>query len=219
MSEEIAVKWFTETPWRRALGATAVVVGAVLLLSLSGCNMDVKKDEASGKKNVEITTPFGDLNVKNQADPKDTGLPVYPGATLKPSKHEDGGKEQATVSMSLFGMRLAVLSYLSDDPPEKVSAWYREQMKGMTNYVECSHNGGDVGSVDIHENGSGNDLDKPVTCKGSDSGSGRKVTELKAGTQGNQKVVAIATREDGKPGTQFAIVRVQLGGKHGGDTM
>ena len=215
MSAELGFNWFTETPWRRALGAVVVVVGAALLLSLSGCNMDIKKDEASGKKNVEISTPFGDLNVKNQADPKDTGLPVYPGATLKPSRHEDGEKEQATVSMSLFGMHLAVLSYLSDDPPEKVAAWYREQMKGMTNYVECSRNDGDVGNVDIHSNPSGDDLDKPVSCRGNTSAGGRKVTELKAGTQGNQRVVAIATREDGKPGTQFALVRVQLAGKHG----
>ena len=217
MSAELGFSWFTETPWRRALGALVVLVGAALLLSLSGCNMDVKKDEASGRKNVNIETPFGDLNVKNQADPKDTGLPVYPGATLKPSKHEDGEKEQATVSMSLFGMHIAVLSYLSVDPPDKVAAWYRDQMKGMTNFIECSRNG-DVGNVDLHEDSKGNDLDKPVTCKGSNSGTGRKVTEFKAGIEGNQKVVAVATREDGKPGTQFALVRVQLGGKHG-DTM
>ncbi len=217
MSEETGVKWFTENPWRRALGAVVVVLGAALLLSLSGCNMDVKNKGEN--KDVSITTPFGDLNVKNKADVKETGLPLYPGATPKPSKHEDGDKEQATVSMSMFGMRIAVLSYVSDDPPEKVAAWYRDQMKGMTNFVECSRNGGDIGNVDVHEDSKGADLDKPVTCKGSNSGSGRKVTEFKAGVEGNQKVVAVATREDGKAGTQFALVRVQLGGKHGGDTM
>src|ERR1051325_3466419 len=138
MSEEIEMRWFTESPWRRALGAVVVIGGAGLLLALSGFGMNVHKDEASGKKNVEITTPFGDLKVKNQADVKETGLPVYPGATLKPSKHEDGDKEQATGSMSLFGMRIAVLSYLSDDPPDKVLGWYREQMKPMGQFVECS---------------------------------------------------------------------------------
>jgi len=217
MSEEIEMRWFTESPWRRALGAVVVIGGAALLLALSGCGMNVHKDEASGKKNVEITTPFGDLKVKNQADVKETGLPVYPGATLKPSKHEDGDKEQATVSMSLFGMRIAVLSYLSDDPPDKVLAWYREQMKPMGQFVECSGTG-DIGKIDMKDEGE-KGLDKPVSCeKTSYNGNGRKVSELKLGTEGNQKVVAVGEREDGKPGSQFALVRVVLRGAKG-DTL
>ncbi|HTK96278.1 MAG TPA: hypothetical protein VL382_11645 [Terriglobales bacterium] len=211
------MRWFTESPWRRALGAVVVIGGAALLLALSGCGMNVHKDEASGKKNVEITTPFGDLKVKNQADVKETGLPVYPGATLKPSKHEDGDKEQATVSMSLFGMRIAVLSYLSDDPPDKVLAWYREQMKPMGQFVECSGTG-DIGKIDMKDEGE-KGLDKPVSCeKTSYNGNGRKVSELKLGTEGNQKVVAVGEREDGKPGSQFALVRVVLRGAKG-DTL
>src|SRR3954465_4964862 len=95
---------------------TALLLGAALVLTLAGCEMSVNKDEAKGNKNVEINTPFGDLKVKNRADAKDTGLPAHPAATIKPSDRDDkSDKGQASVSMSLFGLKVAVVSYVSDD--------------------------------------------------------------------------------------------------------
>lgn len=206
--------WFTTSPWRRVLGALTVIAGAALLLSLAGCEMNVNKDEANGKKGVEINTPFGDMKVKNQADAKDTGLPVYPGATIKPADRGDDGKGQATVSMNLFGLKVAVVSYVSDDSPDKVLAWYREQLKPMGRFVECTGSGRDVGNV--HADTKDDDEDKAVTCDKSTDHTGRKITELKMGTERNQKVVALGERKDGKPGTEFALVRVIVGkGKEG----
>jgi len=211
------MRWFTETPLHRAFAALAVILAAALLLS--GCEMNVSKDEKGEKKNVEIKTPFGDMKVNNQAEAKDTGLPVYPGATVRPS--DTGEKQQANVSMSMgaFGMKLAVVAYNSDDPPDKVTGWYREQLKPMGTFIECT-GWGDVGNVGPRSGRKDDDsLDKPVSCdKQGTSGSGRKVTELKMGTEGNQRIVAVSERRDGKPGSEFALVRVRLkGGK--GDTL
>src|SRR5437763_311660 len=114
----------------------ASLLGAALVLSLAGCEMNVHKDEANGNKNVEINTPFGDLKVKNQADAKDTGLPVYPGATPKAADDEHGGKGNATVSLSVLSMKIAVLSFVSDDSPDKVASWYREQLKPVGRFIE-----------------------------------------------------------------------------------
>ncbi|HTK95926.1 MAG TPA: hypothetical protein VL382_09835, partial [Terriglobales bacterium] len=77
---------------------------------------------------------------------------------------------------------------------------------------------GDIGKIDMKDEGE-KGLDKPVSCeKTSYNGNGRKVSELKLGTEGNQKVVAVGEREDGKPGSQFALVRVVLRGAKG-DTL
>ena len=211
------MKWFTERPLRRVLHALAVLIGAALLLSLAGCEMNVSKDEAKGKKNVEITTPFGDMKVRDQADAKDTGLPVYPGATVKASEDGDKNKGQASVSMSLFGLKVAVVSYVSDDSTDKVAAWYREQLKPMGKFIECTGSGSDVGRVDMHKKGS-EDEDDPVSCDKDGDHTGRRVTELKMGTERNQKIVAISERKDGKPGAEFALVRVIVG-KGRGDTL
>jgi len=216
------IKWFTRTPFRRALGAVAVLASAILLLSLAGC--EISKTDKDGKKGVEINTPFGDLKVKNQADAKSIGLPVYPGATPKPSDH--GNNSDASVSLSVLSMKLEVRAYLSDDSPDKVAAWYRDQLKPMGNFIECTGTG-EVGNVHMDGKGGDEGEDKPVTCdKGTvhSGGSvadnvkdnvraniGRNVTEFKMGTQRNQRVVGISTRKDGKPGTEFAIVRVVLG--------
>jgi hypothetical protein len=208
------MKWFTESPFRRALGALAVVAGAALLLSLAGCEMDVHKDEANGKKKVEISTPFGDLKVKNEADAKDTGLPVYPAAQVKPSPKGDDDKH--SVSMSLFGLKVAVVTYVSDDDPEKVLAWYREQMKPLGRVVECTGSG-DAGNVRMDKDSG--DEDKPVTCDKEGDDHGRKVTQLKLGTQRNQRIVAVGERRDGKSGSEFALVRVVLGKKMSGETL
>ena len=91
----------------------APLLGVALVLTLAGCEMSVNKGDANGKKGVEINTPFGDLRVKNQADARDTGLPVYPGATPKPSEHASGDDKGGNVSLSVLSMKLVVLSWPS----------------------------------------------------------------------------------------------------------
>src|SRR5205085_7599462 len=120
----------------------ASLLGAALVLSVAGCEMSVNKGDAKGNKNVEINTPFGDLKVKDSADAKDTGLPVYPGATPKPSDDEGGKhKGNATVSLSVLSMKIAVLGFVTDDSPDKVVAWYRKEMKPLGNVIECTGSG------------------------------------------------------------------------------
>jgi hypothetical protein len=191
----------------------ASLLGAALVLLLAGCEMSVNKGDAKGNKNVEINTPFGDLKVKDNADAKDTGLPVYPGATPKPSEH-DNGKGNATVSLSVLSMKIVVLGFVSDDSPDKVLAWYRTQMKPMGTVVECTGSSDDVGNVRMDRK-SDDDDDKPVSCDKESGHGSRSTTELKLGTERNQRVVAISQRKDGK-GTEFALVRVIIGkGKEG----
>ena len=55
---------------------------------MPGCSVNVKKDGEGQEKKVDIETPMGALHVSKDADVRDIGLPVYPGARRK--EHGDG---------------------------------------------------------------------------------------------------------------------------------
>ena len=78
------------------------------------------------------------LHVSKGADVRDTGLPVYPGARRK-EKGDDGNESSANVNISseLFGLKVVAVEYLSDDPPEKLVAYYTGQLKKYGNVLVC----------------------------------------------------------------------------------
>ena len=63
------------------------------MLALPGCSVNVKKDSEGKEKKVDIETPMGGLHVTKDADVRDIGLPVYPGARRK--EHSDDNNETA----------------------------------------------------------------------------------------------------------------------------
>src|SRR5579864_4508380 len=118
----------------------AAILAALALLP--ACSVNVKDHGDNGDSKVDISTPVGAIHVDQNADARDTGLSVYPGARLKP-KSGDGDKKSANVNMSAFGFGLKVvaLEYESDDPPAKIIAFYQDQLKRYGNVLQC-HNGG-----------------------------------------------------------------------------
>ena len=183
------------------------LLASCLLMILAGCSVNVKKDENGEDKKVDIETPIGGIHVDKNANARDTGLPVYPGARLK-EKKENGEEKSANVNISsgLFGVKVVALEYISNDPPTKLIAYYRDQLKKYGNVLEChtSHEGGNFA---VH---GGGDDSKKLKCEGDDDG---KVVELKVGTNQNQHIVSIQPADNGK-GSDFALVYVQTrGGK------
>lgn len=175
-------------------------------LTFLACSINVKDHDANGNSKVDINTPMGQIHVNEDADVRDTDLPVYPGAKLKP-KNQDSDEKSANVNISSmgFGLKVVALEYESNDAPEKIRAFYQDKMKKFGSVLEChtSKHGGDVES---HYSGHDSNLSKPVSC-GGESG---HVVELKAGTEGNQHIVSI--EPEGK-GSDFALVYVQIHGK------
>ena len=106
---------------------------------------------------------------------------------------------QAATSYSSF-------EYESDDPPEKVIAYYKDQLKKYGNVLEC-HTNKHGGDVNVEKTTHDSDGPKDVKCEGDNHGS---TVELKVGTEDNQHVVAVEPR--GK-GCDFALVFVQTRGK------
>jgi len=184
-----------------------VLASAVLgLLALPACTVNVKKGENGEEKKVDIETPVGGIHVDKGADVADIGLPVYPGARKK-EKSENGEEKSANVNISAgkFGIRVVAIEYLSDDPPEKLISYYKDQLKKFGNVLEChtSHRSGDVNT------NVGHDDSDALKC---DNDHGGKVIELKVGTKQNQHIVSITPADTGK-GTDFGLVYVQIRGK------
>jgi hypothetical protein len=188
-----------------------VILAAFALLP--ACSVSVKDHGDDGNSKVDINTPVGGIHVDENADARDTGLPVYPGARKKP-KTKDGDQKSANVNISTFGFGLKVVAieYESDDPPDKIIAYYADQLKKYGDVLHCRSHGI---SVAMDHNGPGNRGRKDYTvggklkCDTDDSG---KTVELKAGTSDNQRIVSIDPEGNG---SDFAIVWVRVRGKEG----
>ncbi|HET9182845.1 MAG TPA: hypothetical protein VFP59_11980 [Candidatus Angelobacter sp.] len=175
----------------------------IALFVLAGCTVSTHDENGkNGKeaKDVDIRTPFGSLRVrKGPIDPKETGLAAYPGAQQETSTNDDDNSSaNVNISSSLFGMKLSVLKYQTDDSPEKVLSFYRKQMSHYGKVIDCT--GGFNMSFHRH------DKDSEVTCDDQGDGSHSYKQELKVGTKNNQRIVAV--KPSGK-GTEFVMLYVR----------
>jgi hypothetical protein len=187
--------------------ALTLVIGT--LLALPGCSVNVKKDNEGKENNVDIETPVGGLRVTKEADVRDIGLTVYPGARRK--EHSNDGSEtgaHVNISTSLFGIKVVAIEYLSDDPPEKLVTYYKDQLRKYGSVLECHTNERHPGT---NMNGADTSGDsKKLKCEEDQNG---KTVELKVGTDQNQHIVSIKPADDGK-GSDFGLVYIQMrGGK------
>ena len=185
--------------------STALILLAAFLL-FSACSVNVKKDSEGHDKNVDINTPFGGIHVNENADVRDTGLPVYPGARPKP--RSDSGEEKSAnvdISTSAFGLKVVAVEYQSDDAPEKLVSYYQDQLKKFGKVLQC-HTSRGHGYNGPHDHNRGSD---ELKCEGDNNG---KTIELKAGTESNQHIVSIDPQSKG---SDFALVDVRTRGKEG----
>lgn len=183
-----------------------IAVAFTIWLTVLACTVSVK-DKGQGDSNkVDIETPLGGLHVNEEADVRDIGVPVYPGARQKPKTNEGDSKSaNVNVSSSFFGLKVVAIEYESDDSPGKVIAFYHDQLKKFGSVVQCrtDEHLGDL-NVEIGKHGS-----EEVKCQGDNSG---KIVELKAGTTDNQHLVSV---EPSGKGSDFALVYIRARGKEG----
>lgn len=179
-----------------ALGA--LVAG---LCILPACSIHANDKGQNGEKNVDIKSPIGDLHVSEQADIRDAGLTLYPGARSAP-KDDGDDKKSANVNLSVAGFSLKVVAaeFLSDDAPDRILAYYDKELRKYGKPIQC-HGGWSSGHTHYDTN---DEISKPVSC-GNDGSSDS--VELKVGTEGNQHVVSVKTT--GK-GSRFSLVYIRL---------
>lgn len=168
-------------------------VAAVLLLAACSVNVDDKKDGSA--KKVEIQTPFASLKVNEQADVRDTGLPLYPGATPKPKSGDDTHSANVNISAGSAGLKVVAITYETNDAPDKVLSFYRDKISSYGKVLECK--GGSVGHVTMKNH------DDELHC---DNKGDSETVELKVGTEKHQRVVAV--KPSGK-GSEFSLVYIR----------
>jgi hypothetical protein len=183
---------------------TKLSLGALLaaLCVLPACSINANDKGKDGEKQVDIKSPMGDLHVSEQADIREAGLSLYPGA--KPAPKESGDdKKSANVNLSLPGFSLKVVAaeFTSDDAPDKVIAYYDKELHKYGKPIQC-HGGWNGGHANYDNNK--DELSKPVSC--GNEGHGDAV-ELKVGTGGNQHIVSI---KPDNQGSRFALVYVRM---------
>jgi hypothetical protein len=174
------------------------VIAAVVFLS-TACSINVKKEKNGEDKQVDINTPVGGIHVSKGADPQDVGIAIYPGARLR-EKESNGSDKSANVNISGFGygLKVVALEYESNDSPEKVLAYYQDQLKKYGKVIVCHTTHLDV-NTDIKDHDSDS---SELSCEGS---SGKNV-ELKVGTKENQHIVAVESQGSG---STFSLVYVR----------
>jgi len=186
------------------------------LCVLPACSINANDNSKDGEKRVDIKSPLGDLHVSEQADIRDAGLTLYPGAKPAP-KDDSDDKKSANVNLSLPGFSLKVVAaeFNSEDAPDKIVAYYDKELQKYGKTIQChgGWNGGqsglqskiESGIQSGHVNYEGKDeMSKPVACGNESSGD---AVELKVGTEGNQHLVSVKPNGHG---TRFALVYVRM---------
>jgi len=144
------------------------------------------------------------ITMAADADSKDIGLPLYPGAR----RHKDKDEDSAGVNFGLWGsgsgMKLAVLKMESDDSTEKIADFYKKKLSKYGKVLDCSR----PSPADAaNKSGSSDDSDKsnkPLTCGDEKPDKGGLL--FKSGTQQDQHTVAIQPGPQG--GSLFQLIRV-----------
>ncbi len=183
---------------RKALSINArvaITISFAACLTLLACSINVDKDKSGEEKKVDIETPLGGIHVDKDAEARDTGLAVYPGARLKPqSASHDDNDANVNLSFMNYGLKVVAMEYESDDTPDRIVAFYQDQLKKYGDVLECHTTGTNVQMN--HKQGS-----NQVAC---DAHTGKTI-ELKVGTPQNQRIVSIDPRGNG---TSFTLVYV-----------
>lgn len=186
----------------RPLAANGIVITLMLLpLSTKAQTTD------SQDKPFDVRSSVGDLHIGKDADARQAGLPLYPGARLK-GDDENSDRVNMGVATESFGMKLVVAKYESDDPPARILDFYREKLKRYGKVLECHGHGAKVNAADDKEDG--DSKSKELKCDENDG----PITELKVGVKDNQHVVAVEPSPAGK-GSNFTLVYIHTRGKQG----
>src|SRR4030095_3867673 len=113
-------------------------------LLLPACGMSVDRDDQGRKTNVDIRTPFGNLDVRTDVHARATGLPLYPRAPPLRETH-DPGSANVNIGNSYFGVKVVAAKFEHDDAPEPIVDYYNSAMKKYGDGLE--------GRGEIHSTG------------------------------------------------------------------
>ena len=145
----------------------------------------------------------GGLDIHGDADAKDVGLPIYPGAVKTPDTAGDTAGFSFGIWGESFGFKLAVVSYRSTDGVEAVARFYRDALGKYGPVLDCT---GVRRKGEKHDD-ENSDKNKPVNCDGDSVEPGGRL--FKVGINRSQHVFKVKPSGDG---AAFTLVRVEMHG-------
>jgi hypothetical protein len=134
------------------------------------------------------------------ADAKDIGLPLYPGARRHKEKDEDSPGINFNLWGSGSGVKLAVLKMESDDSMDKIADYYKKRLSKYGKVLDCSHPDPNAHPSDKKDK---DDDNKPLTCADDTPDKGGLL--FKSGTKSDQHIVSI---QPAPHGSLFQLVHV-----------
>lgn len=158
------------------------------VLAAVGATQSIQGDTvATTNKEVDIRTPLGTLTMSNRVEESDVEMALYPGARLRPKSDADRNSSDVNFNAgsALFGLKLVVQKYESDDTKEAVLQFYERELAKYGKVVKSG--AGKVSEDDV---------------EGYEE-------QLKVGSDTDFRLVAVKTT--GK-GSSFALVRIRVKG-------
>jgi hypothetical protein len=141
------------------------------------------------------------ITMAADADAKDIGLPLYPGAR----RHKDKDEDSPGINFNLWGnsagVKLAVLKMESDDSMDKIADYYKKHLSKYGKVLDCSHPDPNAKTSDKDKDT--DDNSKPLTCADDKPDKGGLL--FKSGTKSDQHIVSI---EPSPHGSRFQLVHV-----------
>jgi hypothetical protein len=142
------------------------------------------------------------LIVSAKATAKEAGLPIYPGAR----PHKDEGEKSSDLKMGLwgstFGFKLVVLKMESNDPPEKVAAYYQKALAKYGTVLNCTNTSPAAADKDKNKSSKG------LECGDDKPENGGQL--FKAGTKEKQHIVGV---QPNGQGSIFQLLYVESRGE------
>jgi hypothetical protein len=185
--------------------------GLIVALLLAGCRVESNKN--GDNKDVKISTPFGGLHVTTDRAQvlEEIGLPAYPGSEPV-SKESKNGAADVNMSVGSFQLRVKAVTYHTNDDPDKVKEFYRDQLKRYGDVIECRENRA-VGTPTHTLEG--------LTCDKQSGGHisvddhpGSNEFELRTGSKNHMRIVSMTPEGTG---TKFGLVVLDLPGSMSSD--
>ena len=198
-----------------SISAGALLLASAFLLAIPGCSV---QDHKNGQaENVQLRTPLGALDVRtNAVHGPDVGLPVYPGAVETGKHGNDSGSADIHMSFGNWHLTVKAIEYHSDDPEDKIIAFYKKAMGDYGDVLTCKDKV-PIGEPVKTRQGltCANDHEYDVDMKLDTSKNHVNVktppiagnVKLLAGSPDNQHMVEVTPESKG---TKFSIVVVQL---------
>ena len=155
---------------------------------------------ASAVSSAALAASFSaGINISEEVAPEKTGMRVYPGAALVVKKEGKDNSADIQLDFGDYGLKVVVAKLRSNDSPDKVAEFYRDELTQFGNVLDCSN-------PNVAETKRSKDKkSKVLTCEGDKP---RKNGILyKAGRKDDQHVVEIKSDGDG---SEFSLVHVKV---------